>query len=135
MIIPKTEIKQVVTTSPIGKRTRLFLYFFIAAQPLAIILLVLDMGLDVLEVSRKGLFLAIALPWGLAVATALSALAELGLNTGRNWIRWVFALALVYGVEAYALKEIYLNFIIPVNFILFPALALILSHFLLRDER
>lgn len=124
-----------ITASPISKRTHLFLYFFIASQPLAIILLVLDMGLDVLEVSRKGLFLAIAIPWGLAAATALSALAELGLNTGRNWVRWAFALTMVYGVEAYALKEIYLSFIIPVNFILFPILALILSHILLRDKR
>jgi hypothetical protein len=90
--------------------------------------------LGIAEISRKELFLAIALPWGLAAVTALSALSELGLNTGRTWVRWVFALALVYGVEAYALKEIYLSYIIPINFIVFPTLALVLSHLLLRDQ-
>ena len=124
-----------ITTSPISRRTRVFLYFFIASQPLAIFLLVLDGGLDLLGVSRKGLFLAIALPWGLAAATALSVLSELGLNTGRNWVRWVFALALVYGVESYALKEVYMSFIVPINFIVFPIIALFLSHILLRDEQ
>lgn len=118
----------------ISNRTKLLLYLFIASQPLAIVLLGLDSGLELIDVSRKGLFLAIALPWGLAAVTALSALAELGLNTGRIWVRWVLALALIYGVEAYALQEVYLSFIVPVNFVLFPVLALIFSHILLRDH-
>lgn len=121
-------------TSTISKRTRILLYLFIAAQPLPIFLLILDSGLNLVEVSRKGLFFAMALPWGLAAVTALSALSEMGLNTGRVWVRWVFALALVYGVEAYALKEIYLSYLIPINFILFPLLALVLTHILLRDQ-
>ena len=118
----------------VSKRTRYLLYAFIASQPLPLLFLALDQSFHVLQISRGGLFLWLAIPWGLAVVTALSALAELGLNTGKNWVRWALGLVVIYGVQAYALKEIYLYIIVPINFIIFPLLALGLSHLLLRKH-
>ncbi|MFQ5607741.1 MAG: hypothetical protein ACE5GA_07320 [Candidatus Zixiibacteriota bacterium] len=118
----------------ISKRTCTLLYAFIASQPLPILLWMADQALGVFDVSRGALFFFLALPWGLAVMTALSALAELGFNTGRIWVRWALSLALITGVQFYALKEIYLDMIVPVNFIVFPLLALGLSHYFLRGQ-
>ncbi len=118
----------------VSKRTCTLLYAFIISQPLPILLWALDQGFGAMDVSRATLFFFLALPWGLAAMTTLSALAELGLNTGRVWAKWLLALALISFVQFYALKEIYLDFIIPVNFIVFPLLALTFSHYFLKEQ-
>ena len=118
----------------ISKRTCTLLYAFIASQPVPLLFWALDQVFGVLDVSRPALFFFLALPWGLAALTALSALAELGLNTGRNWVKWILSLGLVSFVHFFALKEIYMDFIVPVNFIIFPLLALTLSHYFLKEQ-
>lgn len=118
----------------ISKRTCTLLYAFIASQPLPILLWTMDEVFGIITISRATLFLFLALPWGIAVLAALSALAELGLNIGRIWVKWVLALALISFVQFYALQEIYLDFIIPINFVIFPLLALTFSHYFLREQ-
>lgn len=118
----------------ISRRTRYLLYAFMVSQPLPILMLIIDRGFSVFDLSRGALFAFVALPWGLVTLTCLSAFSEVGFNTGRSWVRWALALTVIYAVQAYALKEVHLAVIIPINFIVFPVLALVLSHFMLRER-
>lgn len=118
----------------VRKETRRLLYLLMATQPIPLILLWLDLRIDTLRVSRDLVFWTVAIPWGAAVVTVLSILKEFGFNTGRPWVRWTLAIVVTYAVHAYAIREIYLSFIVPVNFIILPLLSLGLAHLIMRES-
>ncbi len=124
----------VLSDAMTSKRTRQYLYAFIISQPLVLILLGLDQGLGVIDVPRRVIHIFIALPWGTGILALIATLRELGLSVGHDWAHWILAVALVYGVQFYSVQEIYLDYIAPVNLVVFPILTLLLSHIDMRER-
>ena len=119
-----------------GNRTRWSLGFFMLTQPLAVLGLILDMLLESVSISREILMFLIALPWGLAIVTLLSIAEDIGINTGSRIFKWLLGASIVYATYTYALKEIYLEIIVTIGFLVLPLLSLFLSyHFFWKARR
>ncbi len=123
----------VLSLAMTSKRTKRFLYAFIASQPLVLFFLMLDQGLGIVSIPRWIIHLSLAIPWGAGVLATIYTLREIGLSVGREWVHWLLAIALVYVIQLYSAQEIHVHYIVPINLIVFPILALFLSHIDLRD--
>jgi hypothetical protein len=123
----------VLSETMTSKRTKRFLYAFIISQPLVLLLLALDQKMDLVDVHRRIIHLALALPWGAAALATITTLRELGVSMGRESTHWALAVVLVYGVQYFSAQEIYTSYIVPINLIVFPILTVLLSHINLRD--